>query len=102
MGKLNCWEFKKCGREPGGNKAFDMGVCPASTYTVLDAVHEGKNAGRACWVVAGTMCKGEAQGIYAQKYLDCKICDFYNAVTEEEGKNLVITIDLLKMIEDKK
>jgi hypothetical protein len=26
---LNCWEFKKCGREAGGAKAADSGVCPA-------------------------------------------------------------------------
>jgi len=25
---LNCWEFKKCGREPGGEKASELGICP--------------------------------------------------------------------------
>jgi hypothetical protein len=28
--KLNCWEVKKCGREPGGVKVKELGVCPAS------------------------------------------------------------------------
>lgn len=28
--KLNCWEFKKCGREPGGLKARERGACPAT------------------------------------------------------------------------
>jgi len=27
---VNCWEFKKCGRERDGAKAGELGVCPAS------------------------------------------------------------------------
>ena len=27
--KLNCWEFKKCGREPGGTNASQRETCPA-------------------------------------------------------------------------
>lgn len=23
----NCWEFKKCGRETGGSKVKELGVC---------------------------------------------------------------------------
>ncbi|MBI4689933.1 MAG: hypothetical protein HY754_06665 [Nitrospirae bacterium] len=101
MAKLNCWEFKKCGREPGGNKVSELGVCPASTNGTLNGVHEGKNAGRACWVIAGTMCNGEVQGIFAKKYNDCRICDFYQKVKEEEDTDFLITIDLIKMIEHK-
>ena len=97
--KRNCWEFKRCGREPGGENASAMGVCPASANTQLDGVHDGKNSGRTCWVIAGTMCYGEAQGIFAQKYNDCRICDFYQKVKEEEGKDFLITVDLIRMIE---
>jgi len=25
--KLNCWEFKNCGRGPGGCKAKRLGIC---------------------------------------------------------------------------
>ncbi len=99
MTKINCWEFKKCGRESNGDNASVLGVCPASTNTVLDGVHNGKDAGRACWVVAGTMCNGKVQGLFAQKYNDCKLCDFYQKVKEEEGKDFLITVDLIKMIE---
>lgn len=52
MKKINCWEFKKCGRESGGAHAYDFGVCPAATEKRLNGTHGGKNAGRACWVVA--------------------------------------------------
>lgn len=98
MGILNCWEFKKCGREVGGDKAFELGVCPASINTMLEGVHNGISAGRACWAVAGTLCGGEVQGSFAQKYRDCGLCDFYNLVREEEGENFILTIDLLGMI----
>jgi hypothetical protein len=60
--KLNCWEFKKCGREAGGAKAKELGVCPATEDEKLNTVHGGKNAGRSCWVLAGTMCGGKVQG----------------------------------------
>ena len=99
--KKNCWEFKRCGREAGGENAYAMGVCPASTNAKLDGVHNGQNAGRACWVIAGTMCKGQVEGIFAQKYNDCRICDFYRKVEEEEGKDFLITVDLIRMIDHK-
>ncbi|MBS1115167.1 MAG: hypothetical protein H6Q93_1502 [Nitrospirae bacterium] len=96
--RLNCWEIKKCGREVGGDKAVELGICPASLNTQLDGVHSGISAGRACWAVAGTMCSGQIQGSFAQKYKDCGLCDFYNRVKEEEGEHFVLTIDLLGMI----
>ena len=64
---MNCWEYKKCGRTPGGDKAGVLGVCPA--YTA--------GAGQACWLVAGTFCGGEVQGTFAQKLGNCMVCDFY-------------------------
>lgn len=57
---LNCWEFKRCGRD----KTRD---CPAVTG----------NMGKKCWRVAGTMCGGSAQGTFAEKLGNCKICDYY-------------------------
>ena len=83
-GKRNCWEFKKCGREPGGAHVAEFGVCPAAVEPKLDDVHGGKNAGRACWVVAGTLCKGQVQGTFAAKFGACETCEFYLAVREEE------------------
>ncbi|GBE00072.1 hypothetical protein BMS3Abin07_02118 [bacterium BMS3Abin07] len=46
--KLNCWEFKRCGRQPGGEHEIDLGVCPATVEGRLDGVHDGVTAGRAC------------------------------------------------------
>jgi rubrerythrin len=82
--KSNCWEFKRCGRQPTGTYEHGLGVCPAAVEQRLDGMHGGVNAGRACWVVAGTMCGGEIQGTFAHKFRDCRKCDFYNGVREEE------------------
>jgi len=98
MKKLNCWEFKKCGREEGGAKVSEFGVCPSVTEKRLDGVHGGKNAGRACWVVAGSMCGGKLQGTFAQKYENCQLCDFYQKVKEEEGAGYQLSITLLNKL----
>ena len=65
----NCWEVKKCGREPGGAKVSERGVCPAFP-----------DHGRDCWMAAGTFCGGEVQGTFAEKLGNCQGCDFYRKV----------------------
>jgi hypothetical protein len=85
--KQNCWEFKKCGREPGGAKESQLGVCPAATADRVDGVNSGKNGGRACWAVSGTLCGGKVQGTFATKVANCLECDFYQTVGKEEGAN---------------
>jgi len=82
--KQNCWEFKKCGRQPGGPKAHDLGVCPVTTNPELNGVHGGKYAGRACWALAGSLCGGKVQGTYAQKLNNCWRCEFMIAVKKDE------------------
>ena len=98
MSKKNCWEFKDCGREPNGAKVDKHGTCPASTENNLDGVHGGINAGRACWIVAGSMCDGTIQGTFAQKYQDCKKCDFFNNVKKEEGAEWKIAMKLINKV----
>lgn len=93
--KKNCWEFKRCGRQSGGLKSAELGVCPASIEEGLDGVHDGTNGGRSCWVIAGTLCGGEVQGTYAKKGHNCRACDFYKLVVEEEGEGLVGNFTLM-------
>jgi hypothetical protein len=85
MSKQNCWEIKKCGREPGGAKSVEMGVCPAATSTETNGVNSGKNGGRICWAVAGTFCGGKVQGDFAQKSVSCMSCEVFKAVKKDEG-----------------
>jgi hypothetical protein len=98
--KQNCWDYKKCGREPGGSKVHELGVCPVATECKLDGIHGGKNSGRTCWVVAGTYCKGEIQGSFAKKFRDCMNCEFYKQVKEEEYPSFILTPLLLKQLNE--
>lgn len=85
MTKLNCWEFKKCGRESGGANAAELGVCPSALEDRTDSINGGKHAGRACWVVAGTFRTGKRYCTFAEKMDTCINCDFYQLVLNEEG-----------------
>jgi hypothetical protein len=95
MAMANCWEVKKCGREPGGAKAAELGVCVATRATAVNGVHGGKNGGRACWAIAGTLCGGKVQGTFAAKFANCSTCEFYGAVKREAGQLFVPTAQLL-------
>jgi len=98
MSKLNCWEFKECGREPGGTNTSELGECPAAIEGRLDGIHDGSNAGRSCWVVAGTMCGGEIQGTFAKKFDNCQVCNFYKTIKEEEGVDCQFAATLLSSL----
>ena len=83
--KQNCWEAKACGREPGGMRSVELGVCPAATNQGANGLNDGQNGGRICWALTGTLCGGKVQGAFAQKLSDCMQCDFYMRVRTEEG-----------------
>ena len=97
MSKKNCWEHKHCGREPGSAKAESLGVCPASTERKIDGANSGKNGGRVCWAIGGTLCGGEVKGTFATKFEDCIDCDFFKLVCKEE-EQVYRTLDVLKKL----
>ena len=82
--RLNCWEYMKCGREPGGTKVDEFGICPAAADLSFDGINSGICGGRICWAVAGTFCDGKVQGTFAEKRDSCMSCSFYKTVQEEE------------------
>jgi hypothetical protein len=82
--KINCWEFKHCERQPGGRNEQTMGTCPAAAQELADGIHGGKNGGRACWALTGTLCGGQTQGSFAAKLGACRDCDFYQLVHSQE------------------
>ncbi len=63
---MNCWEFKRCGREAGGALADRLGVCPAYPQ-----------AGHRCSRVAGTLGGGAVQCPDATGAAGCLRCDFF-------------------------
>ena len=77
--KKNCWDVKRCGRGPDGKKD-----CLAAQDSTLNGVHGGINAGRACWVSAGTRGNSATTGEFARQLKDCLRCDFYKLVASEE------------------
>lgn len=81
MSKKNCWEFRNCGRESAG---LGDSPCPACTCKDLDGANGGRNAGRACWVAAGSLNDDEQSGQHPHTQKHCWMCDFFNAVREEE------------------
>lgn len=83
--KRNCWEVMNCGRQSGGERADELGVCPAASDTSYDGINEGRCGGRICWAVAGTLCGGCVQGSFAEKRESCLDCIFYKIVQKEEG-----------------
>lgn len=83
--RLNCWEYKQCGREPLGNKVIELGVCPAATTVSFHKANHGRNAGRACWCVPRTLCGSKSQVSAADRLTLCKSCDFFELVKQEEG-----------------
>jgi hypothetical protein len=85
MGKINCWEFKKCGREKAGLKKDTLGLCPTATEKELNGINAGKNGGRVCWAIAGSLCNGQVQGTFASKLKSCLNYNFYYLVRKEEG-----------------
>ena len=95
--KKNCWEIMKCGREPGGKNEKELGVCPAAIEVKANGIHSGKNGGRSCWAIAGTMCEGKVEGSFAQKFDTCMNCKFYKQVTEEEDHYLTSS-EIIKKI----
>ena len=98
MAKLNCWDFKKCGREPNGLKAAELGVCTASTEKRTNKINNGLNGGRACWALTGTLCGGIVQGSFAQKLGNCLKCEFYQLVGMDEGANHQSSRDILGVL----
>ena len=99
MSKLNCWEFKRCGQHPRMGKLHRHEICPAVKENRLDGIHGGCNAGRSCWVVSNTLCKGDKQRDYATKFLECSICDFYKTVKQEEFPKFLLSAELIRKIQ---
>jgi len=75
--KQNCWEHMKCGREPGGDKVAELGLCRVAIDKSLNGLNSGINGGRICFAIAGTFCGGEVQGTFAKELGSCTKCEFY-------------------------
>ena len=87
----NCWEFLKCGREPGGSNVSDRGVCPAATFEAVDGFLGGKNGGMACAYIAGTFCCENLPGTEPAKEKNCAGCRFYDQLKYAYGRDFSVS-----------
>lgn len=94
--KMNCWEYMKCGRELGGFNVEKGNECIASIATMADGVNGGKNAGRCCWAVAGSLTMGKPLCVKANEYNDCLLCLFFKKVEDEEDRNFSLFSDAIE------
>lgn len=100
INSINCWEYMNCGREFGGQNTESLGVCSVLINDALDGTHNGKQAGRCCWIVAGTLCNGTIQGSYASKRESCRNCEFYKLVKTQEKNKIKSQSELLRLIRE--
>ena len=104
MKTINCWEFKDCGRQPGGDKVHELGPCRAATEADMHGINGGINGGRACWSLEGTLGDGKHQASYTQKLMKCLQCDFFALVRNEENssyqnsKEILTSLNLPKAV----
>jgi hypothetical protein len=80
--KLNCWEFKNCGREKGGLMVKELGECPVAAAMQCDGMNEGFAAGRVCWTLKNVSNRlmHDSNGFGNP----CHACEFYKRVMHEE------------------
>lgn len=82
--KLNCWEFRNCGMEPGGVFSEIYGPCPVPKMMKYDGLNGGCGAGRVCWMVMNTSSQ-KGPFICRNSRQSCYNCEFCRRVHNEEG-----------------
>ena len=92
--KLNCWQFKNCGREKGGLLADVLGECPVATSMKHDGTNGGIAAGRVCWQVCDSAYRKDTT-VSGQKEA-CYNCQFYKRVVHEEEENTCFRFTSIK------
>ncbi len=98
MENLNCWEFKRCGREAHGIRAHEMGVCPAAKLEVANGFLGGVNGGRACAFITGTFCSNTIEGTHREKEKQCDKCGFYQILMKQHGEDVSVQSFLLYVL----
>ncbi|MBF0589505.1 MAG: hypothetical protein HQL53_10270 [Magnetococcales bacterium] len=72
--KLNCWEYSQCGKE---------NYCLSGTSTTYDGIFGGKNGGRFCAFIEGTLCKDGIPMDTMEKMKKCAKCDFFKEIISD-------------------
>ncbi|MBF0135717.1 MAG: hypothetical protein H7833_14375 [Magnetococcus sp. DMHC-1] len=75
--KKNCWEYNACGKEDR---------CPAGISCEHDGVFGGKNGGRFCAFIDGTLSKDDLNIEFDDKFTNhCSRCCFFEEIKKDIG-----------------
>jgi len=96
--KINCWDYKNCGRTIKDRNAKAPAICPAFSHTALNGINGGKNGGRSCWLIPGTLCGRRIQRSCVTKSLACSLCDFKRFVLREGNPDCMVSDAFLRML----
>jgi len=99
---VKCCEFMMCGKELARTKAQELGLCSASSKTMLDRAEGSGDAGLACWVISGTICDGTSQRSCMEEISDCMSHRLYDYVCNQERQRLEDSSNLLRKLHAEK
>lgn len=92
----NCWEKMQCGREPGGAREAKLGTCPVAEFVMADGFLGGKNGGRACIFIVGSLAPAERANtcthLVNHARRECFQCDFFRALKRKYKRSLNLEI----------
>jgi hypothetical protein len=91
-----------CGKELARTKAQEIGVCSASSKTMLDRTDGSGDAGPACWVISGTVCDGTSQRSCMEEISDCMSSRLYDYACNQERQRLENSSNLLRKLDTEK
>jgi len=83
-------------KHSGNNGKKKCSECPVPSNANYNGINGGKNGGRVCWIILGTLCNENQQLVGTRQLEGCADCDFYRAVKEEEGKDLCLRLDTIQ------
>ncbi|XCN75156.1 MAG: two-CW domain-containing protein [Candidatus Electrothrix aestuarii] len=82
--RMNCWEFKQCGREPGGSNIEKYGSCSVPVSVEHNGINNGKNGGRSCWILREAACEKIMRACRVDEIKECRQCRFHIHVKKSE------------------
>ncbi|MEW6054538.1 MAG: two-CW domain-containing protein [Nitrospirota bacterium] len=86
---MNCWEYKRCGKEHHDPEADAPAVCAAATDERFDRINHGTNGGRVCWLIRQIRAERKKKSI---AITHCCRCDFFRLVEKQEGLHFFVSM----------
>lgn len=87
----------RCGRGSSRNNIIESRICNAAIDYKSDGINEGKNGGRICWAIVGTLCNNHSRELICgirkwRSTQSCLSCSFFKKVKKEQGYGKFTTL----------